>query len=173
MDPRTYACMGPYIACNALDNGLVQRLFDDLNGLVAFLRDEGNLTAVRLKVEIEDLGIAATLKTAPTSVFTLRWGTVSAASKDLTEMGQALRMGMHTDLFPCWPEAKKAFQTATSHELWLKNTEVDFITSDIEHERTWLQGCQCHEEECIEASKKGSVFECPDKRKVVMTIPTE
>ena len=132
-----------------------------------FLRNAGN--RLLIQVSLDQLGFSilkASLDKGPTEVFKLRWGTIADSSDDVGKVEEALLVGFYQGLFPTGgPEVKTFSEAVNDKQFWRQNEAIDLLASDIDVERTWLQGCPCHEDECISNARKGMRFKCPDGRK--------
>ncbi|CAK0875807.1 unnamed protein product [Prorocentrum cordatum] len=81
-------------------------------------------------------------------------------------MGTGFHCSWRLDRMPTQgPDARRVDAIARDGSFWAKLNVVCDLGQDIDVERSWMQGCPCHEEECIEHARKGMTFKCPNNRK--------
>ena len=103
---------------------------------------------------------------APTPRFKLRWGPVYGAARDIQAMIPGLERVFEIAIFPVGGVGaincdKIIRDTAFS----AKNDCIVALTRDVERERGWMRGCECHEADCIAAANNGTTFFCANIRK--------
>ena len=141
-----------------------------LRAAIHFFRDDGDRQVMYVKAQIANDPRQHLIKTAPATAFKLRWGTILKASQWLNRA-----LPISRDLF-----AKKDFPAGDEERNVRRNTVDDCIrcpkfaedlratevlSAELEKIRKWNTACPCHEEECMEASRRSAVFDCLENRK--------
>ena len=81
-------------------------------------------------------------------------------------MEGGLRESFDPSMFPAGdaPEISHV-KDALGGPFFTQNYYMTILASLPEKERKWMQGCECHEQECIQYAAKGMTYKCPNNRK--------
>ena len=109
--------------------------FDNMNHLVNWLRNHSYFQQLQFNVPGERPELRACLKKPPTSIFKLRWGTLSAAVAEVVAMKDAVQTCLVLKTFPSGADIVKTHTIVKDNSFWVKTVGLGHITLDVELER--------------------------------------